>query len=151
MIDVDFKLYRYDEYTTLNDYRLTSIEYSYFLEFISASKNPNKFLYKNIVNPISDIMIYQPGIIYNKDYYVTPSSDVVYPPKEISIICEPNISNNNFLVFPSNDALFTINLIDGETKRGFWKDNIKWLSNKKIESLWTDSKCVLININKYNV
>jgi hypothetical protein len=147
----DFKLYRYDEYTTLNDYRLTSIEYSYFLEFISASKNPNKCLYKNIENPVSDIMIYQPGIIYNKDYYVAPSSDVIYPPKEISIICEPNISNNNFLVFPLNDALFTINLIDGETKRGFWKDNVKWLSNKKIESLWTDSKCVLININKYNI
>ena len=95
-------------------------------------------------------MIYQPGIIYNKYYYVMPSSDVVYPPKEISIICETDISKNNFIVFPLNDALFTIKLIDGETRRGFWKDNIEWLSNKKIDKLWTDSKCVLININKYN-
>jgi hypothetical protein len=144
---MEYQVYRYDDFTTINDYRLSPIDYLEFINFLSVSKNPDKFLHKRIYNPTSDILNFTPNIIYNKDYYVAPDN-VIYPSKEISIICETCINkttDTNYLVFPTNDALFTILLCTGETRRGFWKDQIQWLNNTKIVSLWTDSKCVLIN------
>ena len=160
------KICRWDRWTDIKEDRIDSIDIQEFKKILKEKCHTDQHLYKKIYQPKFKQGIFSKSLKVTESYFgkkQTTNEDTwkAYPIREYSLTCynyEESGEGVTYLVFPFKDSLFTISPVkesshDGVVdnyKKGYWKDNIKWLEQLNERELWTESDCLVIEQELYN-
>jgi hypothetical protein len=152
-------IFRWDRWTDKKEDRIDSISIDEFKCLLEEKCHLNKFLYKKIYQPKFKIGMFNKTTKITESYLTNNIKNTLkdenFPLRENSLVCYNYIEKGEgklFLVFPFKESLFTISplqeslhasIVD-EYKKGYWKDKVRWLDNLKMNELWTDGNCILI-------